>query len=202
MRGRELAVAEVGGSDAADGNSDTPASSQNTLAVQQASSQIEMRLAWLNDARDDEEWREAAVHEMREGEHSFSPEETALIARGTALLGTFATGKGKARPMRRSKTVELAETKHIEKSGLLIGHVEAVVRTSPEQVVALLMHFASKYNRATMNPVVDVCYEVLEMRSPHHTVVFVEKRTAPFRNRTFVNVLLWQRVSDAPLIYV
>jgi len=93
--------------------------------------------AWLNDARDDGAWREATVQQMREGEHSYTPEETALIARGMALLGTFATGKGKARPMRRCKTVELAETKHDEKSGLLIGHVEAEVRTSPEQVVAI-----------------------------------------------------------------
>ena len=75
------------------------------------------------------------MHEMREGEHSYTPEETALIARGMALLGTFGAGKGKARSIRRCKTVELVKTKHDEKSGLTIGHVEAEVRTSPEQVV-------------------------------------------------------------------
>jgi hypothetical protein len=147
-------------------------------------------------------WRDATVQEMREGEHSYSPEETALIARGTALLDTFATGKGKARPMRRSKTVELAETKHDEKSGLLIGHVEAMVHTSPEQVVAYLMHFGSKHNRATMNPELDLHNEVLEVRNPHHTVVFLEKRPAPLRNRTWLLALLWQKVSDTPLTYV
>jgi hypothetical protein len=189
--GRELAVAEVGGSDAADGDSGTPAAAQNEDAR-----------AWLNDARDDGAWRDATVHEMREGEHSYTPEETALIARGMALLGTFATGKGKVRSMRRSKTVELAETKHDEKSGLLIGHVEAEVRTSPEQVVAYLMHIDSKYIRSTLNPELNVRQEVLEVMSPHHTVVFTEKKTAPFHNRTFLNVLLWQKVSDTPLTYV
>jgi hypothetical protein len=97
----ELVVAEVGGSDVADGDSGTPASSQHAPAVQPASSQDEMRLAWLNDTQDDGAWRDATVQEMCEGQHSYSPEEVALIARGTALLGTFATGKGKARPMRR-----------------------------------------------------------------------------------------------------
>ena len=167
--GRELAVAEVDVSMIADRNSVTPASSERTYA-------------WLADVQDDGSWRDATVQEMREGEHSYSPEETALIARGTALLGTFATGKGKARPMRRSKTVELAETKHDEKSGLLIGHVEAEVRTSPEQAIAYLMHFDSKFLRSIeWNPEVDVRREVLEVRNPHHTVVFLEKNLAPLQ---------------------
>jgi hypothetical protein len=189
--GPELAAEEVGVSDVADGNSGTPAASRD-----------EKLQAWLNDARDDGAWRDATVQEMREGEHSYSPAETALIARGTALLGTFTTGKGKARPMRRSKTVELAETKHDEKSGLLIGHVKAEVRTSPEHAMAYLMHFDSKFLQSTANPEVDVRYEVLEVRNTHDVVVFLEKKTAPFHNRTFLNVLLWQKVCDTPLTYM
>jgi hypothetical protein len=188
--GPELAAAEVSVSNVADENSGTPAASRD-----------ENLQVWLDDAQDDGAWRNATVQEMREGEHSYSPEETALIARGMALVGTFATGKGKARPMRRSKTAELAETKHDEKSGLLIGHVQAEVRASPEQVVAFLMHFGSKFFRSTSNPEVNVRQEVLEVKSPHHTVVFLEKRTAPFQNRTFLNALLWQKVSDTPLTY-
>jgi hypothetical protein len=191
--GREPAAAEVGVSNvAAEGNSGTPAASLD-----------EKLQVWLKDAQDDGAWRDATVQEMREGEHSYSPEETALIASGTALLRTFASGKGKARPMRPSKTVELAKTKHDEKSGLLIGHVEAEVRTSAEQVVAFLMHFDSKFLRSIeWNPEVDVRREVLEVKSPHHTVVFLEKKTAPFHNRTWLNALLWQKVSDTPLTYV
>ena len=89
-QGPELAAAEVAVSDVADGNSGMPAAARD-----------ENLQVWLNDAQDDGAWRDATVQEMREGEHSYSPEETALIARGMALLGTFATGKGKARPMRR-----------------------------------------------------------------------------------------------------
>ena len=80
---RELAAAEVGVSDVANGNSGTPAASQD-----------EHLQVWLNDAQEDGAWRDATVQAMREGEHSYSPEETALIARGMALLGTFATGNG------------------------------------------------------------------------------------------------------------
>jgi hypothetical protein len=189
--GRELALAEGGGSNVADGDSGTPAAALHEEAR-----------ASLNDARDDGAWRAATVREMREGEHSYTPEETAMIATGMALLGTFGAGNGKARSMRRSKTVELAETKHDEKSGLLIGHVEAEVRTSPEQVVAFLMHFYSACFRSALNPEVDLRREVLEVKSPHHNVIFLEKKTAPFHNRTFLNTLLWQKVCDSPLTYV
>ena len=157
---------QVGVSNVADGNSSTPAASHD-----------ESLQVWLNDARVDGAWRDETVREMREGEHSYSPEETALIASGTALLGTFATGKGKARPMRCSKTVELAETKHDKKSGLLIGHVEAEVRTSAEQAIAYPMHFDSKYNRSIINPEVDLRAEVLEVKNPHHRLPRKEVRT-------------------------
>ena len=61
--GPELATAEVGVSDVADGNSGTPAASRD-----------ENLQVWLNDARDDGAWRDATVQAMREGEHSYSPE--------------------------------------------------------------------------------------------------------------------------------
>jgi hypothetical protein len=158
--------------------------------------------AWLNDAEDDAAWRDAMVQEMREGEHLYTEGEIAMIANGMALLDTFATGKGRARSLRRSKTVLIAETKLDKESGLVFGHVEAEVRTMPEFLVAYLMHFDSKYQASYLNPEVDVCDEVLEVLSPHHTVVFVEKRSAPLQNRAFLNALLWRKVCDAPLTYV
>jgi hypothetical protein len=162
--GRELALAEVGGSDEADGDSGTRAAAQNEEAR-----------AWLNDVEDDFAWRNAMVKEVREGEHSYTAEEIAWIAKGVALLGTFATGKGKVRSLRRSKTVKIAETKHDAKGGLLIGHVETEIRTSPEQIIAYLMHFGSKYQTSYLNPMVDLRDEVLEVRNLHHTVCFPRK---------------------------
>jgi hypothetical protein len=45
--------------------------------------------AWLNDVEDDCSWRDAMVEEMRQGGHTYSEAETALIANGMAqhLLG-------------------------------------------------------------------------------------------------------------------
>jgi hypothetical protein len=51
---------------------------------------------------------------------------------------------------------------------------------------------------------VDVRDEVLEVLSPHHSVVFVEKKSPapPLQNRTWLSELLSQKVCDAPLTYV
>jgi hypothetical protein len=115
--------------------------------------------AWLNDAEDDAAWRDAMVQEMHEGEQLYTEGEIAMIAKGTALLDTFATGEGRARSLRRSKTVLIAETKLDKESGLVLGHVEAEVRTMPEFLVAYLMHFDSKYQASYLNP------EMCAMRS-------------------------------------
>jgi hypothetical protein len=142
------------------------------------------------------------VQAMREGEISYSAEETALLAEGMALLGSFAVGGGKLRSLTHSKTIKVAQTKHDKKSGLLVGHVEAVVGASPEQIVAFLMHFDSKYHSSLLSPVLDVRHETLEVVNRHHKVVFIEMKTAPLRNRTWLTALLWQKVCDAPLTYV
>jgi hypothetical protein len=47
------------------------------------------------------------------------------------------------------------------------------------------MHFDSKFLQSTLNHALNVRREILEVKNPHHTVVFVEKKTAPLQNRTF-----------------
>jgi hypothetical protein len=158
--------------------------------------------AWLNDVESDTTWRGALVDEMRHGAELYTGDEVALLAQGAAQLDAFADGKGRARSFKRSKTVMVAETKFDKRSGILVGHVGLVVQGSPEEIVAFLMHFDSKFNLALLNPKLDVRYETLEVKNCHHIVVLCEMKTAPFLNRTWLNALLWRKVSDSPLTYL
>jgi hypothetical protein len=158
--------------------------------------------AWLNDVEDDSAWRDAMVAEMRNSDHVYTEEETALIAIGMAQLDAFASRTGKALSPRHCTTVEMAEAKLDEASDVVFGHVEANVRASLEHIVAYLMHFDGKHLESQLNPEVDVVNKVLEVSSPHHSVVFVEKKFAPLKSRTLLLSLLWQKVCDAPLTYV
>ncbi len=159
--------------------------------------------AWVNDTEDDSVWRHSLVAKMRQDGHVYSDDELALIAQGTAELDAFADGTGRVRSFRRSNTATVAQTKFDKASGRLMGRVELVVGASPEHIIASLMHFDSKLNESLRTPELDVHDEVLEVKSPHHTVVFLEKRIAPsFHNRTWLSALLWRKVADAPLTYV
>ncbi len=107
------------------------------------------------------------------------------------------------RSLKYSKTVKVARVRHDETTGRIVGEVECAIHgASPDELVAYLMHFDSKINKSQLNPEVDVRYETLEVMNVHHMVVFLEMKTAPLLNRTFMNEMLWQKVSDAPLTYI
>ena len=103
--------------------------------------------AWTADVSQDFAWRQAMVLKMQQvqGEQVYTEEETALLAKGLELFDSFAAARGKARSLKNAKTVVHARTKHDEKSGLLIGEAQALIRASPEQIVAYQMHFDSKH---------------------------------------------------------
>jgi hypothetical protein len=106
------------------------------------------------------------------------------------------------RLMKRAKTVEVAQTRHDKRSDVLQGEVKLLVPASPEEIIAFLMQIDSKFYMSKLNPKVDVRFEVLEVKSLHHTVFFSEIKTAPLQNRTFLGALVWRKISDVPLTYV
>ena len=104
--------------------------------------------AWLNDVEDDAPLRDAMVDAMRQGGHLYSAEETALIMNGAAQFDAFAKRKGTVRSLKHSKTVKTALIIQKKKTGRLLGEVECLIRASPEQIVAYLMHFESKIRKS------------------------------------------------------
>ena len=156
---------------------------------------------WQADVSHDAAWREAMIRDMQ-CPRIYSDEETELIAKGSDLLGSFRKGVGRVRQLPHSNSIVSARTKYDATSGLIIGEATALIRASPEQVVAYLMHWDSKHKRSLSSTAMTVRFEVLERRNLHHTIVYLEVKTAPFQNRTFLQALLWRKVSDEPLSYV
>jgi hypothetical protein len=157
----------------------------------------------LADFAHDGAWRDEMVHEMRKGGQSYSEEEARHFAEATDMLDILAQGNGKVVPMKHAKTVQVARTKYDKRTHRLVGEVQLLVPTSPEQVVAFLMNFDSKFHLSGLDRDIDVRFEVLEVKSPHHIVWLVEKKTAPgLQNRTFLGALLWRKISDTPPAFV
>jgi hypothetical protein len=96
-----------------------------------------------------------------------------------------------------------AKTIAIGSKLLMVGKVECVVRATPGDVLAFLMHYDSRIARARLNPQVEVRWDVLEKPSDHRVVFFNEKRLgALLAHRTFLNSNICKKLSEDPLVYV
>jgi hypothetical protein len=128
---------------------------------------------WTADFKQDLAWRQALVDAMHKGVTKgvqSDNEEVELIAKGMSLIDTFIAGKGKLRSWKHSKTVNAAQTKYDKKEGLMIGRVELRTRASPEQIIAYQMHYDSKFKVSQMAMSNTVRWQILEVKSRHHTV--------------------------------
>jgi hypothetical protein len=159
---------------------------------------LESRMG-LADFVHDSAWREALVDEMRKTEQSYSEEESRLLAAAKDLLRNIDEG---ARPVKHAKTIDVAHMRRDMRNGRWWVKIKAVIPTSPRQVVAFLMQIESKFNDSPSNREFDVGSKVLEAKNLHHVVAFRQATNKPHRDRTFLNALVWRKISDAPLTYI
>jgi len=153
--------------------------------------------AWLADVEHDRETRADMIAQMLAGGHLYSPEEDSKIQAMLAMLATDSSQTRRARQLKHGATVESSWTK-LDEDGLLVGHTELVIHgASPSDIIAFLMDADSNYIRSRFDPHVDVHYGVREVRNAHYSVIFNEVKTAPFRNRTFLQAVVWKKLSDA-----
>ena len=161
---------------------------------------------------------------IESSERVFSDEEETLIAEGLALGGLFqdvdehfrlssssmksmksmkslrrvsAVGKPtRTVKMKNRSTIERVLTTFDEHGRCSAVHVRAVIRgATPQHLCAWLLEVDSWHLRSLMNPKIDVqC--VIDPIHELHTCVFYEKRSKPLRNRTFLNSVLCNKVSN------
>ncbi len=162
---------------------------------------LNTRLGFADFAHDGA-WRDEMVDEMRKGGQVYSEEEARHFAEVTDMFDILAKGTGKVVSMKHAKTVQLARTKYDKRTDRLVGEVELLVPASPEQVVAFLMHFNSKFYLSDIDPDIDVRWELLEVKKLHHIVCLREMKALGLRNRTFLSAILWRKISDVPLTYI
>ncbi len=156
---------------------------------------------WLEDVEHDRSTRNAMISQMHASEWSFSSMEDAAIKDGVSLLDAFSSQQGKATDLRLVRTVDRSRVKAYD--GQLVGETVLVIRgATPEDIIAFLMDVSSKHERSRLDPETDVCDEVREVRSLHHKVEYYECKTAPFRNRTMLQALVWKQLSETQFVWV
>jgi hypothetical protein len=99
-------------------------------------------------------------------------------------------------------TVDSRWTQRDNATGELVGYVELVIRgAGPLEIIVYLMDLNGRHFRSTLDPKTDVRDELREVRNLHHIVEFYEGKAAPFKNRTFLNTLMWKQLSDAQFVW-
>jgi hypothetical protein len=133
----------------------------------------------------DTKWRQEWIATMTSQQQVYTESESLVIARAVQLLDGFAVGPG------------LSRTKFDAQSQRLVGATTCTIPGArPDQVAAYLMHADSHAVRSNLDPNVVARFELIERANSHQGVTFVEMKTAPFQNRTFLNVLVCQKVSN------
>jgi hypothetical protein len=162
---------------------------------------------WIADVAHDRTRREQLVASIAAADvHDVEEEEEDLIVQGRAMFDVFAT-QGKTRrtrmkSLKRSKTIDRSRLKHDSQTGRLVGEGQALIRAPPEHVLAYLCDIDGKHFRTKLNRNIYVRYEIREVKNEHHTVLLIEMKTAPFRNRLLLVSVVWKKLSDDPRSYV
>jgi hypothetical protein len=129
--------------------------------------------------------------------------EGALIAKGDAMFAVFEASSAGAKLSKHSALVMYSETKLDEATGLLYGRAAAMVRATPQEIVAYILNYDSRHSQSiTDRSTVWVRSETLEHFNAHHTIVFNRlKLGAGLSHRTFLNSTVAKRVADDPPTY-
>ena len=156
---------------------------------------------WWRDVLDDKTGRDAWIAQLESEEGEYTPEQTRALDECAALFASIEGRAGTGRPMPPKATITRAETIYDEERGELFGMAEATMYgATPQQVIAYAMNFAGKHVKSKWNPKTDVEAELLEL-GHHHAIIYNEIKAPPFRNRTFLNMIVCKKLSDSPLAF-
>ena len=160
---------------------------------------------WLADLEHDRASRVEMIGRMLADTAPYNAEEDSRIQRLLAMLSHGADGAEKAQQRNqivRGATVDSSWTTFDEESGLMVGNTQLVIRgAGPLDIISYLMDLGGRHRQAVLNRDVELFLDVKEVRSAHCTIVFSEFKTAPFRNRTFLQHVMWKKLSDSQYVW-
>jgi hypothetical protein len=160
---------------------------------------------WIVDVKHDTEQREESIAELESASgHVYDIPETDLIEKGTAMFAAFESSSTVVKQLPHSATIMSSETKLDEATGLLLGRAAAMVRASPQEIVAYMLNQDSRHTKSLTGAASKfVLFETLQHVHPHHTIVFAKFRLGRgFSERTFLYSIVAKRVANDPPTYV
>ena len=165
---------------------------------------IEDTKAWIEDVELDTKQSEDRIAELESASGQvYDLLEEALIAKGDAMFAVFEASSAAATKLEHSELIVYSETKLDPATGLLFGRAAAMLRATPQEIVAYFLNFDSRFIQSTIDPTVLIRSEVVEHVNAHQMIAFNRlKLGAGLSHRTFLNSTVAKKVEDDPPTYV
>ncbi len=129
--------------------------------------------------------------------------EAEVLAKGAEMFAMFEASSAGAKQLEHSPLVTCSETKLDEATGLLLGRAVAMVRSTPQEIVAYSLNSDSRHIQSTIDPTVFIRFDVVEHVNAHQTIAFNRLKLGPgLSHRTFLNLAVAKKVADDPLTYL
>ena len=160
--------------------------------------------AWIDDSRRDAQHREDRIAALASPSgRMYSTMDNELIRKGMAVFAVYKRSSAGVTQLKHSATITCCETKLDIATGLLLGRGTAMLRATPQEVVAYMLNQDSRHLQSLSDPSVWVRSEVVQHVCPHHTIIFLRFRFgAGLSERTFLNSLVAKQVADDPPTFV
>jgi hypothetical protein len=118
------------------------------------------------------------------------------------MFAVFEASSADATKLKHAELIMYSETKLDAATGLLFGRAAAMVRATPQEIVAYLLNYDSRFSSYCFDPAVFVRYELLQNVNAHHAIVFNRVKATGVSDRTFLNSVVAKKVADDPPTYV
>jgi hypothetical protein len=176
---------------------------QATLESLQPKVEAEKLAVWLGDVKRDAKQREDRIAAMDSANgRVYNALEAELLKKGADMFAVFEASSAGVKQLKHSATVLYSETKLDAATGLLFGRAAAMVRATPQEIVAYCLNYDSRHIKSITDPTVFIRLEVLQDVDAHHTIVFNRCKATGISDRTFLNSVVAKKVQDDPPIYV
>ena len=158
---------------------------------------------WLADVEHDAKQREDRIAAMDVAAgRVYDMLEAELLAKGAAMFAAFEASSAGAKRLTHSALILYSETKLDAATGLLFGRAAAMVRATPQEIVAYYLDCDGRFNQSTIDPTVFIRSEVVEHVNSHHTIIFNRCKATGLSDRTLLNSILAKKVEDDPPTYL
>jgi hypothetical protein len=167
------------------------------LLLLQMSLEDEGKKSWIEDVTHDTAQRQDRILELGSASGlSYTTTENEILQKGAAMFAVFESSSLGVKPLTHSATVMYSETKLDAATGLLLGRAAAMVRATPQEIVAYYLNIDSRHTQSTNDPAVFVRDELLHNVNAHHAIKFLRCKATGISDRTFLNSIVAKKVQD------